>query len=265
MMPRVQLITNRLGARTGEFSMLPQIDDVACHYRGTRRPAGQPCQHENELVLTCREHELERAEALAQQGTMVQCYGQTARTSETGGTAMAWMNSAIDAQVSPAHLIVRRIGPADLRDGLAKGLDDFVAMIVAIFFVWLGAAMALDQLTLGRWVPPSSAEFVRQVFTTSSGWTLIIVGCGIGFLFAVVSLTSSWCAVPLLLDRDVGFATAVRTSVRAVLANPMTMAIWGLFVAAALVIGSLPLLFGLAIVLPILGHSTWHLSQGSKR
>ena len=110
------------------------------------------------------------------------------------------MNSAIDAQVSPVHLIVRRIGPADLRDGLAKGLDDFVAMIVAIFFVaiivavffvWLGAAMALDQLTLGSWVPPSSAEFVRQVFTTSSGWTLIIVGCGIGFLFAVVSLTIS--------------------------------------------------------------------------
>ncbi len=190
MMPRVQLITNRLGARSGEFSMLPQIDDVACHYRGTRRPAGQPCQHENELVLTCRELELERAEALAQLGMMVLCY-QTARTSETGGTAMAWMNSAIDAQVSPAHLIVRRIGPADLRDGLAKGLDDFVAMIVAIFFVWLGAAVALDQLTLGRWVPPSSAEFVRQVFTTSSGWTLIIVGCGIGFLFAVVSLTIS--------------------------------------------------------------------------
>ena len=109
---------------------------------------------------------------------------------------MAWVNSAIDAQVSPAHLIVRRIGPADLRDGLAKGLDDFVAMIVAIFFVamivavffvWLGAAMALDQLTLGSWVPPSSAEFVRQVFTTSSGWTLT---CGIGFL-AVVSLTIS--------------------------------------------------------------------------
>jgi hypothetical protein len=124
-------------------------------------------------------------------GTMLWADVATARTSETGGTAMAWMNSAIDAQVSPAHLIVRRIGPADLRDGLGKGLDDFVAMIVAIFFVWLGAAMALDQLTLGSWVPPSSAEFVRQVFTTSSGWTLIIVGCGIGFLFAVVSLTIS--------------------------------------------------------------------------
>ena len=63
----------------------------------------------------------------------------------------------------------------------------------------------------------------------------------------------------MLLDRDVGFATAVRTSVRVVLANPMTMAMWGPFVAAAVVIGSLPFLFGLAVVLPILGHSTWHL------
>ena len=114
-------------------------------------------------------------------------------TSETGGTAMAWMSSAIDAQVSAAHLMVRRMGPADLRGGLAKGLDDFVAMIVAILFVWLGAAMALDQLTLGSWVPPSSAEFVRQVFTTSSGWTLI---CGIGLLFAVMSLTTSVVCAP---------------------------------------------------------------------
>jgi hypothetical protein len=106
---------------------------------------------------------------------------------------MAWMSSAIDAQVSAAHLMVRRMGPADLRGGLAKGLDDFVAVIVAILFVWLGAAMALDQLTLGSWVPPSSAEFVRQVFTTSSGWILI---CGVGLLFAVMSLTTSVVCAP---------------------------------------------------------------------
>ena len=88
---------------------------------------------------------------------------------------------------------------------------------------------------------------------------MIIVGKGCGFLFAVLVLVISVVSFPMLVDRNVGAATAVRTSVRAVLANPMTMAMWGLFVAAALVIGSLPLLFGLAIVLPILGHSTWHL------
>ncbi|GAF88473.1 unnamed protein product, partial [marine sediment metagenome] len=64
---------------------------------------------------------------------------------------------------------------------------------------------------------------------------------------------------PMLLDQDVGVVTAVRTSVRAVLANPTTMAMWGLVVAGGLVIGALPFLVGLAIVLPVLGHSTWHL------
>ena len=65
--------------------------------------------------------------------------------------------------------------------------------------------------------------------------------------------------VSLLLDRDVGVMTAVHTSIRAVLANPMTMAIWGLIVAVALLIGSLPLFVGLSVVMPVLGHATWHL------
>jgi len=57
----------------------------------------------------------------------------------------------------------------------------------------------------------------------------------------------------------VGAAVALWTSVRAVAANPFTMAVWGLIVAVSLTIGSLPFFFGLAIVVPILGHSTWHL------
>jgi uncharacterized membrane protein len=72
-------------------------------------------------------------------------------------------------------------------------------------------------------------------------------------------LTISVVSFPLLLDRDVGAAAALWTSIRAVAANPVTMAVWGLIVAVLLVIGSLPFFFGLAIVVPILGHSTWHL------
>ena len=64
---------------------------------------------------------------------------------------------------------------------------------------------------------------------------------------------------PMLLDRDVGLYTAVATSVRAVLANPVPMAVWGLIVAGGLLFGSLPLLLGLIIVMPVLGHATWHL------
>jgi uncharacterized membrane protein len=88
---------------------------------------------------------------------------------------------------------------------------------------------------------------------------LIIFGNGIGFLFAVLVLTISVVSFPMLLDRNVGVAGAIVTSVRAVAANPVTMALWGLIVAVTLVLGSLPLFFGLAVVMPVLGHATWHL------
>jgi uncharacterized membrane protein len=78
-------------------------------------------------------------------------------------------------------------------------------------------------------------------------------------VYALVVLTISVVSFPLLLDRDVGAAAALWTSIRAVSASPLTMAVWGLIVAVLLVIGSLPFFFGLAIVVPILGHSTWHL------
>ena len=146
-----------------------------------------------------------------------------------------------------------------LRSPSIRAIAALGVVLLAIFFAWLGAALAIYELIFGSWVPASIAEFARQVFTTSSGWALIIVGCGVGFLFAVVVLTISVVSFPLLLDRDVGAVTAVQTSVRAVLANPKTMALWGLIVAGALVIGSLPFLFGLAVVMPVLGHSTWHL------
>lgn len=102
-------------------------------------------------------------------------------------------------------------------------------------------------------------DFLSRVFTTRAGWTLIIVGNGVGFLFAAGVLTISIVSFPLLLDRDVGAVVAVLTSVRAVLRNPLTIAAWGLIVATLLVIGSLPLFVGLAVIMPVLGHSTWHL------
>ena len=249
-----------------------------------------------------------------------------------------------DADASPAQPIVRKIGTADLKDALARGLADFKAkpshlvflslmypfiglilialwagydmlplifplmagftligplaaiclyelsrrreqgldvswrhsfdvirspstgsiitlgvVLLGIFIAWLAAAQAIYQQIFGSEAPPSISEFAGQVLTTSAGWTLIIVGSGVGFLFAVVVLTISVVSFPLLLHRDVGVVTAVRTSVTAVLANPVTMAMWGLIVASALVIGSLPFFVGLAVVLPVLGHSTWHL------
>jgi uncharacterized membrane protein len=245
---------------------------------------------------------------------------------------------------SPAYPIVRKIGVADLKDAVAKGVDDFLAMpthviflaviypvvglllaaitfgydlmpllfplaggfaligpfaaiglyelsrqrergvevswkhafgllrypsldaiaamglvLMIVFLVWLATAQLLYQSLFGYALPESIRQFLSDILTTPAGWTLIIAGNGIGFLFAALAMTISVVSFPLLLDRDVGVIVAMHTSVGAVLRNPLMMAVWGLFVAAALVIGSLPFFVGLAVVLPVLAHSTWHL------
>ncbi|WP_083567385.1 DUF2189 domain-containing protein [Hyphomicrobium sp. CS1GBMeth3] len=131
--------------------------------------------------------------------------------------------------------------------------------LMAIFFAWLAVAQLIYQQIFGSAVPASVGEFLNEVLTTQAGWQLILVGNGVGFVFAALVLVISVVSFPMLVDRNVGAATAVRTSVRAVLENPVTMAVWGLIVATALLLGSLPFFFGLAVVFPLLGHSTWHL------
>lgn len=131
--------------------------------------------------------------------------------------------------------------------------------LFAIFIAWLLTAQAFYQHLFGSEPPASISAFVNEIFATGRGWTLIILGHVIGFVFAAVVLCTTVIAFPLLLDRDVGAYEAIHTSVRAVVANPLMMALWGLIVAVALMIGSLPIFAGLAIVLPVLGHATWHL------
>jgi uncharacterized membrane protein len=131
--------------------------------------------------------------------------------------------------------------------------------LMAIFALWLLAAATIYDLTLGPKPPASIESFLRDVLTTPAGWTLIVVGVGVGFLFAVLVLAISVVSFPMLLDGDVGLVAAVSTSVRAVAANPVPMAAWGIVVSGGLIVGSLPALLGLVVVLPVLGHATWHL------
>jgi uncharacterized membrane protein len=139
------------------------------------------------------------------------------------------------------------------------GIIGLGLVLLAIFLLWLGAAMAIYDLTLGPEPPISIAGFVHDVFTTARGWEMIGIGIGVGFLFALLVLSISVVSFPLLLDREVGLTTAVTTSLRAVAANPGPMALWGLIVAGLLVLGSIPALLGLIVVMPTLGHATWHL------
>ena len=88
---------------------------------------------------------------------------------------------------------------------------------------------------------------------------MAILGIAVGFLFALAALVASAVSFPLLLHRHVGVPLAVVTSARVFRTSPGPMLAWGAIVAGALVIGSIPVLLGLIIVIPVLGHATWHL------
>lgn len=158
------------------------------------------------------------------------------------GMDISWRH-AFDIRRSPALPSIAAVG----------------GMLFVIFLAWLLTAQAFYENLFGRTPPESVGAFLNEIYSTDRGWTLIIVGHAIGFMFAVVVLCTTVIAFPLLLDRDVGAYEAVHASVRAVLANPIPMAVWGLMVTVGLMIGSLPLFAGLAVVLPVFGHATWHL------
>ncbi|HEY3777569.1 MAG TPA: DUF2189 domain-containing protein [Rhizomicrobium sp.] len=158
------------------------------------------------------------------------------------GLDSSWQH-AFDVLRSPARWSV-----------LALGI-----LLLAIFIAWLMTAQWLYAQTLGTVAPRTAVDFFRDAFTTGAGWRMIVWGIVIGFVFAVVAMSISVVSIPLLLDRHVSAAVAMLTSVRAVIENPAMMAIWGLIVAVALVAGSIPFLLGLAVVMPVLGHATWHL------
>lgn len=158
------------------------------------------------------------------------------------GLDTAWRH-AFDVRHSPALASIAAVG----------------FMLFVIFIAWLLTARAIYDSIYGDVLPASLSTFLAEVLTTERGWLLIIVGNLVGLLFALVVLSTTVIAFPLLLDRDVGAYEAVRTSARAVLANPVPMIGWGIIVAVLLTLGTIPLFAGLAVVIPILGHSTWHL------
>ena len=182
------------------------------------------------------------------------------------GVEVSWTN-AFDVLKAPA------IG----------GIMILGAGLVALFLLWILAAWVIYAYTLHVdvggifakvdngtrliFIPgnhdgmtlTSASAFLHDVFRTSGGQSMIVIGVGVGFLFALFAMMISVVSFPMLLDQDAGLDTAVSTSVKAVLTNPGPMAVWGLTVAGGLLLGSLPAFIGLVVVVPVLGHATWHL------
>jgi len=131
--------------------------------------------------------------------------------------------------------------------------------LAALFFVWLISANAVFTWTLGPESPTSISAFVTDMFTTTAGWVMIILGSGLGAMFALAALAISVVSFPLLLDRHVGLPLAVVTSVKVLRASPVVTLIWGALIGTSLVIAAIPFLLGLVVVVPIFGHATWHL------
>jgi uncharacterized membrane protein len=166
---------------------------------------------------------------------------ELSRRREQHQEASAW--DALDVLRSPSF-------------GAMLGLG---TLLLALFVVWVATAQAIYTAVFGYGGASGFSDFITRVLTTPQGWWLIIVGCGVGFLFALVALCISVVSFPLMLDRHATAGEAMVTSIRVAAKNPTTIAAWGLIVAVLLVIGSLPLFLGLAVVIPLLGHATWHL------
>lgn len=141
----------------------------------------------------------------------------------------------------------------------AEDIAAVAGLLLAIFAAWLIVAGLLYMALWGLYVPSSIGDFLTRLFMTSEGWALTVIGNLIGLGFAALVLAVSVVSLPMLVDCDVGAREAVSTSVRAVKANRGPMVRWGFTVAALLVLGSIPLFIGLAVVLPWLGYATWHL------
>jgi len=170
---------------------------------------------------------------------------ELSRRRELGDQPSAW--DALEVLRSPSFSAMLGLG----------------TLLLALFVTWVATAQTIYVSVFGYGGAAGFDEFARRVLTTPQGWWLIGVGCSVGFLFALVALCVAVVSFPLMLDRHAGALEAMVTSLRVVGHNPLTMAVWGLIVAALLAIGSLPLFLGLAVVIPVLGHATWHLYRAA--
>ena len=136
----------------------------------------------------------------------------------------------------------------------------WMAFVMLFFFwIWMYQVRLLIALFLGRMSFATLDKFFDIILTTQQGWLFLAVGHLIGAALALLLFSITVVSIPLLMERDYDFITAMITSVKTVVASPLVMLGWGVFVTLAIIAASLPLFAGLLVILPVLGHATWHI------
>lgn len=132
-------------------------------------------------------------------------------------------------------------------------------VMLFVFWIWMYQVRLLIALVLGRMSFATLEGFLTVVLTTERGWMFLAIGHLVGAALSLVLYSITVISIPMLLEREVDIVTAMITSVKTVLASPVTMLGWGVIVTLAVLAASLPFFVGLFVVLPVLGHATWHL------
>lgn len=132
-------------------------------------------------------------------------------------------------------------------------------VVLFVFWMWMYQVRLLLALFLGRMSFSTLEKFMSVVFTTEQGWLFLAVGHVSGAAISLFLFSITVVSIPLLMDREVDIITAMITSVKTVLASPLPMLGWGVVVTLAVLAACFPFFLGLLVVLPVLGHATWHI------
>ena len=138
-----------------------------------------------------------------------------------------------------------------------RQLPSICAIILVIFMFWFFVGHMIFALFLGHSTMTNISSSL-DVFLTPNGLAMLSVGTLVGGLFALLIYMITVISLPLLLDREVDLVTAMITSFQYVLAYPIPMLSWGVFIATTTFLALIPWFLGILVVLPLLGHSTWH-------
>jgi uncharacterized membrane protein len=131
-------------------------------------------------------------------------------------------------------------------------------IIVVVFLFWFFLGHMIFALFLGL-SPMTNVSTSLEVFLSPEGLSMIAVGTVVGAVFATLVFSLSLFGIPMLIERDVDFVTAMLSSISAVMARPGLYLIWGLVVATITIASMAPLFLGLFVSMSVLGHATWHL------